>query len=104
MPSNTVCFVLLYKEGYCELGDAIKPYISEGPIGTYIYCKTAQEHGSFLDMTFTPDMCADTVKVDMTISVPLRFVKFMAKVTEGSMPMGFGTHKGKDCLIKPLNN
>ncbi len=94
MPPKTVCGVLLYKEGYDELGDAIKPYISEGPIGKYIYCRSAQEHGSFLDMTFTPDMCDETVKCDMLISVPLRFVKFMTSGSD-SLPIGFGSHNGK---------
>jgi hypothetical protein len=95
MIPNAVCGVLLYKEAYEDIGDILAPYVSEGPIGKYIYCKTAQEHGSFLDMTFTPELCADTVKEDMLISVPLRYVKFMT-TSSASLPMGFGSHKGKD--------
>ena len=94
MPTKTVCGVLLYENAYKELGDAIKPYVSTGPIGKYIYCKCAKQNGSFLDMTFTPDMCDETVMVDMLISIPLHFVKFMASGSE-NLPIGFGSNKVK---------
>jgi hypothetical protein len=94
MIPNAVCGVLLYEEAYKDIGDVLTPYVSEGPIGKYIYCKTAQENGSFLDMTFTPALCAETVKEDMLISVPLRYVRFMT-TSSASLPMGFTTPKGK---------
>lgn len=88
MNNKAVCGVLLNAQAYAVLGEALRPYIKEGPIGKYIYCRTAQQIGSFLDMTFSPEMCDGSVKDEMRISIPLQYVEFIASA-EGSLPIGF---------------
>lgn len=85
---DTVCGVLLAEEAYSFLGEAITPYVKTGPIGKFIYCTSAIQNGSFVDMTFRPEQCDGSIKDIMTISVPLHFVKFMATGRK-SLPLGF---------------
>ena len=88
MNKESVCGVLLNEQAYKEVGKALSPYVKEGPIGKYIYCRSAAQIGSFLDMTFSPEMCDGSVKEEMRISIPLRYVEFIAS-GEGSLPIGF---------------
>ena len=85
---STVCAVLLIDEAYRLLGDAIAPYVKEGRSGKYMYCMTAAQNGSFLDMTFHPSQCDGSVADIMIVSVPLQFVKFMATGASGNA-LGF---------------
>lgn len=85
---DTVCGVLLVDEAYSFLGEAIAPYVKEGRIGKFIYCMSAVQNGSFVDMTFKPEQCDGSVKDIMTISIPVQFVKFMASGRK-SLPLGF---------------
>jgi hypothetical protein len=85
---DTVCGVLLVEEAYSFLGEALAPYVKEGRIGKYIYCTSAVQSGSFIDMTFKPEQCDGSVTEIMTISIPLHFVKFMATGRK-SLPLGF---------------
>jgi hypothetical protein len=88
--SDSVCGVLLYDCAYQEIGAALDPYVNEGTIGKFIYCKSAIQNGAFLVMTFKPEQCDPMARVveDMTISVPLKYVKFMVE-GEKSLPIGF---------------
>ena len=89
MSNKSSCGVLLNEQAYISIGEALSPYIKEGVIGKYIYCSSAQENGSFLDMTFKPEMCNGSIKDEMRISVPLRYVEFIATSPEGTLPIGF---------------
>lgn len=84
----SVCGVLLTEYGLQELGNAIAPYLQEGPIGKFIYCESAVQHGSFIEMVFDPKHTDGSIKTRMVISVPLQFVKFMA-TAEDTLTIGF---------------
>ena len=88
--TDTVCGVLLFEDAYAKLGEAITPYVKEGRIGKFIYCTSAIQNGSFVDMTFSPEQCDISNADPMTISVPLHFVKFMA-TGHKSLPIGFSS-------------
>ena len=90
MASKTVCGVLLFDEAIVALGEAIKPYLSEGPIGHFIYCRSATQVGSFMDMVFDASRSGGRIKEDMRVSIPAHFVKFVVSA-ENDLPIGFGT-------------
>lgn len=90
LATNTVCGVLLFDDAYAKLGDVIAPYVKEGRFGKYLYCTSAVQNGSFVDMTFKPEQCDCSIKESITISIPLHFVKFMATGHE-SLPVGFSS-------------
>ena len=86
---NKYCGVLLFDEAYVHLDEALKPYIQTGPIGKYLYCTIAEQVGSFLNMTITPELVGNRIKNVMEISIPTHFVKFVASSPEKSS-IGFG--------------
>lgn len=90
----SVCGVLLTDAGLAELGDAIKPYLQEGPAGNFIYCAQAVQNGNFIDMTFEPGQADGSVVEGMVVSIPLGFVKFMVTGVK-SLPIGFGTQSSE---------
>ncbi len=85
---DTICGVILFDDAYKTLGHDIDSYVKEGPRGKYIYCTTAVQNGSFLDMTFKPEQCDGSVKCNMTVSIPLHFVKMMVSGSD-EKSMGF---------------
>lgn len=84
--------VLLTDEAYTQIGTALAPYVSEGPIGKYIYCNHVEQNGSFFDMTFAPHTYKGSHKGEMLISIPVRFVTFIAS-GDDSLPLGFALSK-----------
>jgi hypothetical protein len=89
---DTVCGVLLVEEAYSLIGDAIAPYLKEGKIGKFIYCSQAAQNGNFVDMTFEPSQTDGSVTNRMVISIPVHFIKFMAKgAGSKSLPIGFSS-------------
>lgn len=70
--------VILTDDGYNMLGKLIEPYVHEGSTCKYIHCRVAEQVGSFLVMEFSPEICSGQVKDNMSISVPIGFVLFMA--------------------------
>ena len=87
-PVETVCAVLLTKDGYEALGDAIKPYVKNGTFGLYMYCMSAMQSGNFVDMRFHPSQCDGSVKDVMVVCVPAHFVKLMISGSSAN-PLGF---------------
>lgn len=81
--------VLLTDEGIKELGQAISPYLLNGPIGKYIYCNHAVQNGNFFDLTFDKSEKTHSLKERIIISIPVVFVKFIATCQEESQFSGF---------------
>lgn len=84
----SVCGVVLTEDGAKALAKVIAPYLKVGGIGKYIICSVAVENGSFIDMTFDPTQTDGSVKDRMVISIPSRFVTFMATGAK-TLPIGF---------------
>lgn len=74
--------VLLFDEGWKELEEALKPYVQKGPIGNYLYCKKLKNSGNFLELTFTPQQVNNRILDEMSIWIPVSYVKFVATSTE----------------------
>ena len=82
--------VLLFEHGWKELGNILEPYEQNGPIGKYLYCKKIETIGQFIMLTLTPEQVNGRIKDEMTIWIPVSFVKFIASSTEANAkPIGF---------------
>ena len=83
--------VLLFENAWKELGEALKLYQQEGPIGKYLYCKELCYDGPMVEMTFTPEQVDNKIDCVMHISVPSNFIKFIAQAADSNRaPIGFG--------------
>ena len=89
---NTVCVVVLSDGAYADLAGYIDPYVKEGRRGKYIHCTSAIQDGNFIDMKFTPEQCDGSVKCNMTVSIPVHFVKFMVS-GDDDVSIGFAATK-----------
>ena len=89
---DTVCVVLLTDDAYALLDGYIDPYVREGRRGKYLHCTSAVQNGNFVDMTFKPEQCDGSVMCNMTVSIPLHFVKFMVSGSDDAS-IGFAAAK-----------
>ena len=80
--------VLLFENAWEEIGEALKLYQKEGPIGKYLYCRNVELGHSFVTLTFAPKQVDGRIGCKMNISIPCSFVKFVAEGADKT-PMGF---------------
>lgn len=80
--------VLLFENAWEEIGEALKPYQQEGPIGKFLYCREIDLGHAFVTMTFTPKQVEGKIDCKIGISIPSSFVKFVAEGADKT-PMGF---------------
>lgn len=87
MTQKKVFGVLLTDQAWRDLGEALAPYASEGPIGRYIYCQKVHPDGPYFAMVAT---CKnpDGSSFEAEISIPHCYVKLCISASEKSQ-IGF---------------
>ncbi|HHJ38097.1 MAG: hypothetical protein AXA67_02530 [Methylothermaceae bacteria B42] len=81
MTAENVVGILLTEEGWKDLGEALRPYSSQGPIGKYIYCHEVVPNGPYFTFIATPNNATDT-NFKVEISIPHRYVKLFVTAHE----------------------
>jgi hypothetical protein len=82
--------LLLTEQGWEELEIALKPYVQNGPIGRYIYCKELYFEGSFICLLLTSEQVQGRISTDMKIYIPSHYVKYVAtNASENAKKIGF---------------
>ncbi len=73
------------------LGEAIKPYLSEGPAGAHVLCKEIDTAGALIEMTLEAHT-ADGKPAQIELMVPASMVRMIvsARSDDG---FGFGPRK-----------
>ncbi len=61
--------VLLFENAWSELGKAFEPYVHDGNVGKYIYCKNLVHFGNFVELTIIPSQVADRIRNEMKIQI-----------------------------------
>ena len=61
------------------LGDAIKPYLQEGPAGPHVPCREVDTAGAFIEMTLE-GRTADGREVALELMVPGNMVRMIVSV------------------------
>jgi hypothetical protein len=82
MPNeNRVWGVLFTSAGLSELGDGLKPYLSNGDIGLYMYCKQVDMGQPYFRMVVDYQN-PDGSKFETEIYVPHHYIKLVVAGTE----------------------
>ena len=73
--------VLFTDQGLNDLGSFLKPYLSTGPIGQYLYCKEAEMHLSYFRIVVESNNSDGTV-FEMEAYIPHHYIKAVVAATE----------------------
>lgn len=91
--------VFLYPQALEALGDAVKPFMQDGPAGPHIACTTIDTGGMFIEMTIdgrTPE----GREVSLELMVPSSMVRMVVS-TQIESVFGFGL-RSDEHAAKPL--
>ena len=69
--------VFLFEPAIEALGEAIRPYLQEGPAGLHIACDAVDTGGAFVEMTMRPG-AADPGEVELMI--PIQMVRMIVSM------------------------
>jgi hypothetical protein len=90
MNDNNGYAVFFFPQALEALGDAIRPFLQDGPTGPHIACHTIDTGGAFIEMTLegrTPEGRA----VSLELMVPSGMVRMVVSTHSDEM-FGFGPH------------
>ncbi len=79
--------VFFYPPALEALGEAIKPYLQEGPLGPHVACREIDTGGAFVEMTIE-GQAADGRKVALALMVPGNMVRMIVSA-HGDYGFGF---------------
>lgn len=91
--------VFLFPQALEALGDAIKPFVQDGPAGPHVACTTIDTGGMFVEMTLdgrTPE----GREVSLELMIPSSMVRMVVS-TQIESVFGFGP-RGEDAPAKAL--
>jgi len=80
--------VFLFPQAMEALGDAIKPYLVEGPGGAHVLCSEIDTAGSLIEMTLD-GATSDGQHVNLELMVPTSMVRMIVSA-RGEGSFGFG--------------
>ena len=91
MNGNDGYAVFLFPQALEALGEAIKPYLVEGPGGLHVLCKEIDTAGALIEMTLE-GQTADGAVVSIELMLPGSMVRMIVSAqSDGSF--GFGPRK-----------
>jgi hypothetical protein len=71
------------------LGEAIKPYLTEGNSGPYVQCTELDTGGALCEMKVQGKSTTDKL-VEIEIMVPVAMIRLIVSMPEGERDFGFG--------------
>ena len=92
MTDQTLYAVFIHPGALEALGEAIKPYLSDGPHGKHIVCREIDSGGMFFEMTIE-GTTAEGRKVELDLMIPGNMVQM---VVSSHSDEAFGFHHGRD--------
>jgi len=98
MNDSTGYAVFFFPNALEALGEAIKPYLQEGPLGPHIPCREVDTSGAFVEMT-VEGQTAQGGKVSLDLMVPSSMVRMIVSAHSDNE---FGFHvRGKPSVLEP---
>ena len=83
-------YAVYFHPGALEaLGDAVKPFLSEGPSGTYVLCKEIDTSGAFCELQLG-GANADGKPRDVELMVPNAMIRLVISTSAAEFEFGFG--------------
>jgi len=89
MAEQQIYVVFLFPQALDVLGEAIKPYLSEGPAGAHLLCSEIDTGGTFCEMTVQGRSAADK-PIEIELMVPVAMIRLIVSVLDGEHEFGFG--------------
>jgi hypothetical protein len=90
MDDNNGYAVFFFPQALEALGDAVQPFLQDGPAGPHVACHTVDTGGAFIEMTLegrTPE----GKPVSLELMVPSGMVRMIVSTHSDEM-FGFGPH------------
>lgn len=92
--------VFFFEQAIEVLGDAIKPYLIEGPAGVHVLCAEIDTGGALIEMTMA-GRTVDGRVVEMELMVPSSMVRMVVSARSDG-EFGFGRRDGKTSALPPI--
>jgi hypothetical protein len=80
--------VFLFPQALEVLGEVVKPYLSDGPVGLHIVCSSVDASGAFFQAS-VPGRDRDGNEIVAELMLPNAFVRFVVSLHNDH---GFGFH------------
>lgn len=90
--------VFFFPNALEALGEAIKPYLQDGPLGPHIPCREVDTSGAFVELT-VEGQTAQGQKVALDLMVPGSMVRMIVSA-HGDNEFGFHA-RGKPAMLEP---
>lgn len=88
MVEQQVYAVFLYPQALEALGDAVKPYLVEGPAGPHLLCIGVDTGGAFCEMTLQGRDTAGKL-VELELMIPTGMIRLIVSVHGRDVGFGF---------------
>lgn len=92
--------VFFFPQALEALGEALKPYLVEGPGGTHVLCREIDTGGAFIEMTLD-GLAADGKVVQLELMVPGNMVRMIVSARSDES-FGFGPRLAVATMSTPL--
>jgi len=89
MADQQTYVVFFFPQAVEVLGEAIKPYLSEGPAGAHLLCSEIDTGGAFCEMTVQGKSSTDK-PIEIELMVPVGMIRLIVSVQDGEHEFGFG--------------
>jgi hypothetical protein len=98
MDGNNGYAVFFFPQALEALGEAIKPYLRDGPAGPHVVCHGIDTGGALIEMTLS-GTTTDGKEVELELMVPSGMVRMIVSAHSDEM-FGFGPHALKGAVQK----
>lgn len=98
MNGNNGYAVFFFPQALEALGEAIKPYLLDGPAGPHVMCNGVDTGGAFIELSLN-GTTKDGVAVELELMVPTGMVRMIVSAHSDEM-FGFGPHALKGAVQK----
>lgn len=98
MNGNNGYAVFFFPQALEALGEAIKPYLQDGPAGPHVMCNGVDTAGAFIELSLNGST-HDGAQVELELMVPTGMVRMIVSAHSEEM-FGFGPHASKGVAQK----
>jgi hypothetical protein len=92
MPDVTMYAVFIHPGALEALGDAIKPYLSDGPHGKHVVCREIDSGGAFFEMLLE-GTTGEGKPIELELMIPSSMVQMVVSTHSDGV---FGFHHGRE--------
>lgn len=100
MNGNNGYAVFFFPQALEALGEAIKPYLQDGPAGQHVMCNGVDTGGSLIELSLNGN-ARDGTPVELELMVPTGMVRMIVSAHSDEM-FGFGPHALKGAVQKVM--